>query len=32
MMGRKDLLLPTLSAIMEEGVKNTDGRRVYARV
>ena len=32
MMGKKDLLLPTLSAIMEEGVKNTDGRRVYARV
>ncbi|HJW88100.1 MAG TPA: molybdopterin molybdenumtransferase MoeA, partial [Dehalococcoidia bacterium] len=32
MMGKKDLVLPTLSAIMEEGVKNTDGRRVYARV
>jgi molybdopterin molybdotransferase len=32
MLGKKALLPPTVSAIMEEAVKNTDGRRVYARV
>lgn len=32
MMGRTDLARPTVRAIMEDAVKNRDGRRVFARV
>jgi molybdopterin molybdotransferase len=32
MMGKKDLTKPTIEAVIEEPVKNTDGRRVFARV
>jgi molybdopterin molybdotransferase len=32
MMGRSDLAMPTVTAIMEEPVKNDDGRRFFARV
>lgn len=32
MMGKKDLVKPTIKAIMESPIKNTDGRRIFARV
>lgn len=32
MMGRSDLVRPTITAIIEDPVKNRDGRRVFARV
>ena len=32
MLGKKDLAKPTVQAIMDEAVKNTDGRRLFARV
>jgi molybdopterin molybdotransferase len=32
MMGRSNLAVPKITAIMEEPVKNDDGRRVFARV
>ncbi|MGD9393346.1 MAG: molybdopterin molybdotransferase MoeA [Dehalococcoidia bacterium] len=31
MMGRKNLDKPVIEAIMEEPIKNTDGRRIFAR-
>jgi molybdopterin molybdotransferase len=31
MMGKKDLSKPTVKAILENRVENTDGRRVFAR-
>jgi molybdopterin molybdotransferase len=31
MMGRKNLAKPTVEAVLEEPVVNTDGRRVYTR-
>ena len=31
MMGRTDLARPTIDAVLEEPIYNTDGRRVYAR-
>jgi molybdopterin molybdotransferase len=32
MMGKKDFVKPTIEAIVDEAVENTDGRRIYARV
>jgi molybdopterin molybdotransferase len=32
MMGKKSLVKPSLQAIIEDNVKNTDGRRMFARV
>jgi molybdopterin molybdotransferase len=32
MMGKTNLTKPTIEAIMEDGIKNEDGRRVFARV
>ena len=32
MMGRKPTEIPTIKAILENKIENTDGRRVYARV
>ena len=32
MMGKKNLAKPTVEAIMEDNIKNDDGRRVFARV
>ncbi|MFP3898773.1 MAG: gephyrin-like molybdotransferase Glp [Dehalococcoidia bacterium] len=32
MMGKKDLAKPTIRAVMEDTVVNSDGRRVFARV
>ena len=32
MMGRKNLTKPTIEAVMENAIENTDGRRVFARV
>jgi len=32
MMGRSDLVRPTITAVIEDPVKNRDGRRVFARV
>ena len=32
MLGRKELRKPTIEAVLEEPIENTDGRRVYARV
>jgi molybdopterin molybdotransferase len=32
MMGRKNLEKPTIEATLEDSIKNSDGRRVFARV
>ena len=32
MMGKKNLTKPTIEAVLEEPITNTDGRRVYTRV
>ena len=32
MMGKKNLTKPTIEAVLEEGISNNDGRRVFARV
>ncbi|MDH5696181.1 MAG: molybdopterin molybdotransferase MoeA [Dehalococcoidia bacterium] len=32
MMGKKNLTKPTIEAVMENTIENTDGRRVFARV
>ena len=32
MMGRKTMDIPTIKAVLENKIENTDGRRVYARV
>jgi molybdopterin molybdotransferase len=32
MMGKKNLVKPTIEAIIEDNIKNSDGRRVFARV
>ena len=32
MMGKKNLSKPTIEAIIEDNIKNDDGRRVFARV
>jgi molybdopterin molybdotransferase len=32
MMGRKNLSKPTVSAVVEDAIENTDGRRVFTRV
>jgi molybdopterin molybdotransferase len=32
MMGKKNLVKPCIQAIIEDDVKNTDGRRIFARV
>jgi molybdopterin molybdotransferase len=32
MMGKKNLAKPTIEAVMEEGISNNDGRRIFARV
>jgi molybdopterin molybdotransferase len=32
MMGRKHLAKPTVSAVVEDAIENTDGRRVFTRV
>lgn len=32
MMGKRSFAKPTISAVMEDGLKNDDGRRIYARV
>ena len=31
MMGKKNLAKPMVEAVLEDSVKNTDGRRIYAR-
>ena len=31
MMGRKNLVKPTVEAVIEDTIKNTDGRRIFAR-
>jgi molybdopterin molybdotransferase len=32
MMGRKNLIKPTVQAVVEDAIENTDGRRVFTRV
>ena len=32
MMGKKNLAKPSIAAVMEEGISNNDGRRIFARV
>jgi molybdopterin molybdotransferase len=32
MMGKKNLAKPSIEAVMEEGISNSDGRRIFARV
>ncbi|MBA7543644.1 hypothetical protein ES705_35981 [subsurface metagenome] len=32
MMGRKNLAKPTVRAVVEDAIENTDGRRVFTRV
>ncbi|MBN1190709.1 MAG: molybdopterin molybdotransferase MoeA [Dehalococcoidales bacterium] len=32
MMGKKNLVKPTIEAVIEDNIKNDDGRRVFARV